>query len=87
MRTNQKIFKKISLYVVRIDRSNSFKDSAPCVDCIKVIRALNIKKIVYSTDNGDFKVVKPNDYITTHMSQGRRLLDNGVKIKPNIRCN
>jgi deoxycytidylate deaminase len=70
---------------VRIDRSNSLKDSAPCSDCIKVIKALNIKKIVYSTDQGSFEIVKPQNYSSNHMTQGRRLLDNGVKIKPNIK--
>lgn len=73
--------------MVRIDRSNQLKDSAPCVDCIKIIKALNIKKIIYSTDSGGFEIVKPHDYVTTHMSQGRRLLDNGVQINPKIRYN
>lgn len=70
---------------MRIDRSNSLKDSAPCVDCIKIIKALNVKKIIYSTDKGDFKIVKPSEYVTSHMSQGRRLLDTGIKINPIIR--
>jgi len=46
---------------------------------------LNIKKIVYSTDEGGFEIVKPQNYFTAHVTQGRRLVDNGVKIKPNIR--
>jgi len=52
---------------------------------MKVINALNIKKIVFSTDSGEFQIVKPSQFTTTHMSQGRRLLDNGVKVKPNIK--
>jgi deoxycytidylate deaminase len=72
------------LYVVRIDRSCSLKDSAPCSDCMKVIKALNIKRIIFSTDSGGFMSVKPSEFVTTHMSQGRRLLDNGVKVNPTI---
>lgn len=72
---------------MRIDRSCSLKDSAPCSDCMKVINGLNIKKIIFSNDAGGFHIVKPSQFITTHMSQGRRLLDNGVKVKPNIQYN
>lgn len=73
------------MYVVRIDRSCSLKDSAPCTDCMKVIKALNIKRIIFSTDLGGFQSVKPDEFVTTHMSQGRRLLDTGLKINPNIK--
>jgi len=72
---------------VRIDRSCSLKDSAPCIDCMKVIKALNIKRIIFSTDSGGFMMVKPSEFVTTHISQGRRLLDNGIKVKQTIRYN
>jgi hypothetical protein len=52
---------------------------------MKVIKALNIKRIIFSTDSGGFMSVKPSEFVTTHMSQGRRLLDNGVKVNPTIR--
>jgi len=52
---------------------------------MKVINGLNIKRIIFSNDAGGFHIVKPSQFITTHMSQGRRLLDNGVKVNPNIK--
>ena len=51
-----------------------FKDSAPCSDCTRVIKTLNIKKIIYSKDDGTFDIVKTQDYTTKHITLGRRLL-------------
>jgi hypothetical protein len=59
-----------------MDRQQStFKDSAPCIDCMKIIRSLKIKKIVYSTDDAGFTSVKPDNYTIQHETLGRRLLD------------
>lgn len=75
----QKMFKKITLYIVRCDRHGEIKDSAPCVDCMKVILGLCIKKLVYSTNEGKFIIVKPEDYNVVHISIGRKLLDLNVR--------
>jgi protein-arginine kinase activator protein McsA len=48
--------------------------SAPCSNCYEMIAKLNIKKIVFSTDN-DFVVCKTCDYSTNHVSQGNRFLN------------
>jgi deoxycytidylate deaminase len=55
-----------------------FKDSAPCSDCTRVIKGLNIKKIIYSKDDGSFDIVKTQNYTTKHISLGRRLLADPV---------
>jgi deoxycytidylate deaminase len=55
-----------------------FKDSAPCSDCTQVIKGLNIKKIIYSKDDGSFDIVKTQNYTTKHISLGRRLLADPV---------
>lgn len=60
---------------------SSFKDSAPCIDCIKIIRSLKIKKIVYSTDNEGFTSVKPDDYTTDHETLGMRLFRSKTSVK------
>lgn len=73
------MFKKITLYIVRCDRHGEIKDSAPCVDCMKVILGLGIKKIIYSTNEGKFIIVKPEDYSVVHVSIGRKLLDLNVR--------
>ena len=72
------MYRKITLYVVRLDHHNIFKDSAPCSDCTRVIKGLNIKKIIYSKDDGSFDIVRTQNYTTKHISLGRRLLDDPI---------
>ena len=68
---NEKIFKKTILYIVRINNRGEYRNSAPCVDCFDLILSLNIKKIVFST-NDDFKIYKPTEFETDHISSGNR---------------
>ena len=69
-------FKDIVLYVVRRDACGKFTNSAPCMNCFKVISELNIKKIVYSMDGNEFNMCKPCEYKTKHLSVGNRILLN-----------
>ena len=69
------MFKKIKIYVVRTDKQNNIRDSAPCVDCTKILKALNIKKIIYSNNQGNFISINPEDYTTQHVTLGRRLVE------------
>tara|TARA_B100000902_G_scaffold246493_1_gene233290 strand:- start:50 stop:505 length:456 start_codon:yes stop_codon:yes gene_type:complete len=72
-------FKKISLYIVRVDNNNCLKSSAPCVDCMKHILRLKIKRIIYSNGNGELTVQNPNLYKIIHKTTGRRILNNKFK--------
>ena len=72
-------FKKISLYIVRVDHNNSLKSSAPCVDCMKHILRLKIKRIIYSNGNGELTVQNPLLYEIKHVTTGRRVLINKSK--------
>lgn len=56
---------------MRTDDKDGFKNSAPCSNCARVISDLNIKKIVYSTENG-FISMKAENYKTEHISHGNR---------------
>ena len=69
-------FNKIVLYVVRVDANNSLKLSAPCIDCMEKINALNIKRIVHSTNKGTLITQKPKNIINNHITTGRRRLIN-----------
>ena len=71
-----KDFKKVSLYIVRVDHNNCLKSSAPCVDCMKQIIRLKIKRIIYSNDDGKLIVQNPETYNTQHTTTGRRVLTN-----------
>ena len=54
-----------------------FKNSAPCSECSKIIKLLDIKKIVYSnsSNNNNFIIVKPQDYFSDYKTLGRKQID------------
>lgn len=68
-----KLFSKTTLYVVRTDNAGNYRNSAPCSHCHHVISLLNIKKIVFSIDDG-FVSYKTEDYTTDHISHGNRFI-------------
>ena len=79
-KNNKNIFKKISLYIVRCSYDLIFKNSAPCSECSKIIKLLDIKKIVYSNsnnnnNNNNFIIVKPQDYSSDYKTLGRKQID------------
>jgi hypothetical protein len=62
--------------VVRTDAECELKESEPCVDCMHVIKELNIKRIIHSTKE-DYSIIHtPSTYIATHRTEGRRFIDN-----------
>lgn len=71
----EKIFKKSTLYVVRTDNYGNYRNSAPCKNCFDIISELKIKRIIFSTENEDFKIIKTQDYKTEHVSNGNRFLN------------
>ena len=76
-KNNKNIFKKISLYIVRCSYDLIFKNSAPCSECSKIIKLLDIKKIVYSnsSNNNNFIIVKPQHYFSDYKTLGRKQID------------
>jgi tRNA(Arg) A34 adenosine deaminase TadA len=69
-----KIFKKVILYVVRINKENILKKSMPCTDCMEVIKALQIKRIIHSGDEGAIDMILPQDYKETYYTLSKKLL-------------
>ena len=62
----------MELYVVRVNRHDEVKYSAPCQNCLSIIKTLQIKKVVYSTENTGFKIVKPQYYSNNYITLGFR---------------
>ena len=62
----------MELYVVRVNRHDEVKYSAPCQNCLNIIKTLQIKKIVYSTENNGFEIVKPQHYSNNYITLGFR---------------
>ena len=67
-------FKKVILYVVRVDSKDLLKASAPCIGCMKRINSLNVKRIIHSTNTGSLVIQKPKEYIIKHITTGRRVI-------------
>ena len=80
-----KNFKKVILYIVRLDHNNCLKSSGPCIDCMNQILRLKIKRIIYSNNDGELIVENPESYITKHKTTGYRILNN-YNINKNIYC-
>jgi deoxycytidylate deaminase len=72
-----KIFKKITIYVVRIT-SNGVMNSAPCIDCMKKLKELKVKNIIYSNNYGGYTLCKTIHYHTNKSTNGRYLIKQGM---------
>lgn len=62
--------KKFNMLVIRIDKYGNLRNSKPCVDCVKVIKTLPIKKIYYSDDDGNIISISKNALSSDHRSAG-----------------
>ena len=59
---------------MRTDNEGNYRNSAPCMNCFNVICKLNIKKIIFSSENNEFEIHKTSEYHTDHVSHGNRYL-------------
>lgn len=63
----------MTIYVVRVGSDDELRDSAPCIYCSKQLKEYNIKRIVYSNQNGSYTSYKCDEYNTDHVSHGERM--------------
>ena len=67
---------KQCIIVVRINNNknldNIITSSAPCAQCVKCLKQNNIKKIVYSLEDGTLKFSRVRDLDDSHISRGQR---------------
>jgi len=68
---------KLTLYVIRVNSLGSFVDSAPCVDCTRVMRMYNVNKIIYSNERGEIVKMRFKNYIPKTISIGRKYINSG----------
>ena len=73
--TSHKLYKKVTLYIVRVSYNGNIHDSAPCHDCHKTLTDMGIKRIVYSNDEGDLTSCKMTEYIPKSLTLGRRYIN------------
>jgi tRNA(Arg) A34 adenosine deaminase TadA len=68
-----KIFKKTTLYISRVKNEMEY-NSAPCQECLNMIRYYNIKRIIFYLEL-KYYIMRPHDYHTTHQSYGKIFID------------
>lgn len=56
--------------VVRINKEGCLKNSRPCNQCLDTMKKYRIKKIIYSTENGELISEKPENMDQLHISSG-----------------
>lgn len=60
---------KITIVVARFNKHGELKNSIPCTSCNKLMKAIGVKYIIYSDDNGDMVRDSPHN-IKTRESSG-----------------
>lgn len=77
-------YSKITLYIVRVGRDNKWYNSGPCEQCIKTIKMLSVKRIVFTNQDGQLEKHNPQHYHTSFMTTGNRSIEqNRVPIQHN----
>jgi pyrimidine deaminase RibD-like protein len=56
--------------VVRIGKDGELRNSRPCNHCLDTMIKYKIKKIIYSTEDGNIISEKPKDMEKNHISSG-----------------
>jgi hypothetical protein len=67
---------KLTLYVVKIGNSRPLTNSAPCLKCTEILKASGqIKRIVFSNDEGEIISFRMRDYESSYVTLGDRYRD------------
>lgn len=70
----RKIFRKTTLYISRLTNSGQSQNSAPCVECLLMIRRFEIKRIIFC-NNKIYYSIDPCKYETDHHSYGKLYIE------------
>jgi len=68
------ISKNLILIVIRIDNKNNLIDSKPCSHCVKIMKNLGLKKVVYSQKDGSL-IIERLSKIKSISSSGYKTIE------------
>jgi tRNA(Arg) A34 adenosine deaminase TadA len=74
-KTCDRMIKKISLIVLRVNRYNELVNSKPCYHCLEYLKNIGIKNIYFSDDNGNIIKEKTKYMKTEHITRNRRIIN------------
>jgi hypothetical protein len=63
-----------SIIVLRIDNMGKLINSKPCIECLNVLKLLNLKYVHYSTELGTIHTERIKNTTTTHICGYNRSL-------------
>ena len=63
-------FKRMSLYIVRLTKTNHMIDSRPCHHCYLQMMKHGIRRIIYSMTPTTYTCIKVSDYVPNKLSEG-----------------
>jgi len=80
----QNVKKKITLYIARVSSANTLSSSQPCVDCYNTMKKFDIKRLIYSNNQGEIIKRDMNTFTSNFISSGKKAIhQNRVKILTN----
>ena len=71
--------RKLTLCVIRINALGELTESKPCAHCAEVFRSFGIRKVAYSTRNGNILTISLNKLVT-EPSVGYRSMETAINI-------
>ena len=67
------------MIVIRVKRNKDgleWRDSSPCVQCLNLIKKVNIRRVLYTTGNDDEIIQeKVNNMVTEHITIGNCIVE------------
>jgi deoxycytidylate deaminase len=63
------------MYVARVAKDGSTRLARPCPRCMKVMYEAGVREVVYTTDDGSYKIERVKDLPAKNLLSG---LDTGV---------
>ena len=67
--------KKNDLIVIRINKQGDLVSSRPCYNCLEMMKAVNIKKVYYSDNDGNIICENVKDMISINASSVTKMID------------
>jgi hypothetical protein len=62
----------ISIAVIRVNKADQIVNARPCINCLSMMKAVNINKVYYSVSDTELVCEKITDMVSIHVSATTR---------------
>jgi hypothetical protein len=77
----RKIMSNYSIIVLRTNKNGELIGSKPCIECLSVLKLLNIKYVHYSMDDGSIDIERVKDVTSAHYCGYTRMVSRNITKK------